>query len=80
MKRLLLPLLTALALPTAINADVAPYHLIIRYGAYTSSTIPMKTLEVCEAALEKGLERNNWAYRKKTHGAYVITGICLKSE
>ena len=34
MKRLLLPLLAALALPTAVNAEVANYYLLVEWTAH----------------------------------------------
>ena len=61
MKRLLLPLLAALALPTAVNAELAPYYLIIKSGT-TTSTVPMKSLKGCERALDKALVKTNWKY------------------
>ena len=45
MERLLLPLLAALALPTAVNAE--SYWLILNY--YSGMTkIPVESLEQCE--------------------------------
>ena len=78
MKRLLLPLLAALALPTAVNAS--DYYLILQ-NLYEGGTysVPMKTLEGCEAALEQAMGKNNWSLRGKIIDA-VYRGICLKSE
>ena len=80
MKRLLIPLLAAIASPTAVMAEKAPYYLIIHYGVYTSSTVPMQTLEGCEAALEKVMEGTNWTFKKKGQIPKFVRGICLKSE
>ena len=52
MKRLLLSLLAAIALPTAVNAEVSNYYLlgiVVRESFF----IPMQTLEACEAAGKK---------------------------
>ncbi len=76
MKRLLLPLLVALALPTAVNADVAPYYLIIDKGA----PVPMKSMEACERALDKVLVKTNWKWIKRANWPVNLNGICLKSE
>ena len=54
MKRLLLPLLAALTLHNAVNAE--DYYLVIHNGIYkASNTVPMKTLAGCKAALEKAM-------------------------
>ena len=46
MKRLLLPLLAALALPTAVNAE--SYWLVIMKGVNGMEKIEMKDIESCE--------------------------------
>ena len=59
MKRLLLPLLAALALPTAVNAK--EFYLIIKSVTGTLNTtpsqagwvVPMKTMDGCEEAGQK---------------------------
>ena len=51
MKRLLLPLLAALALPTAVNAEAV---LILKTGLEgygTATTIKMKDMKTCSTAL-----------------------------
>ncbi len=53
---------------------------VIHNGVYTSNTIPMKTMEGCEAALEKAMNFSNWSYLKKGHKPTFLQGICLKSE
>ena len=42
MKRLLLSLLAAIALPTAVNAEVANYYLLFSWAG-RSWTVPMET-------------------------------------
>ena len=57
MKRLLLPLLAALALPTAVNAE--SYWLILTYGRADSQEtaalekIEMASLEACEKEVRR---------------------------
>jgi len=46
MKRFLIPLLAALALPTAVNAGTV--WLVLRYQGMTS--IPTDSIEQCEAS------------------------------
>lgn len=62
MKRLLLPLLAGLALPTAANAE--SYWLLIgvgknSYGGATLEKIEMKSLATCESEGKKLTDRNN---------------------
>ena len=59
MKRLLLSLLAALALPTAVNADIANYYLLgmLERDPYI---VPMETLELCEEAGKKFITRKAW--------------------
>ena len=60
MKRLLLPLLAALALPTAVNAETW-YLLGKMSGAFYQ--IPMPSLEQCESEGERLIDnktRENW--------------------
>jgi len=65
-KRLLLPLLVALALPTAVNASY--YYLIFQnLGEVGTYSAYMKTLEGCEAALEQAIEKNNWSFIRKNN-------------
>ena len=58
MKRLLLPLLAALALPTAVNAEVAGYYLV-GIADRKPFVVPMKTLELCEEAGKKFGDNKN---------------------
>ena len=59
MKRLLLPLLAAIALPTAVNAEVAEYYLLVKFGK-NSWTVPMKSKQLCEDAGLKVALPSNW--------------------
>ena len=53
MKRFLLPLLAALALPTAVNAETV--WLVLRYQGMTS--IPTDSMEQCEASGQKYMSK-----------------------
>jgi len=77
MRKLFIPLLAAIALPTAVNADVAPAYLIIKTDA-TTSTVPMKSMEACARAEEKALVKDNW--KRNGHAPCCVRAICLKSE
>ena len=52
MKRLLLPLLAAIALPTAVStSEIAPYYLIIGNTKKEGvMKVPMASLEACKKA------------------------------
>ena len=62
MKRLLLPLLAALALPTAVKAEVANYYLL-GMAARESFVVPMQTIEACEAAGQRFIIPKEWDTR-----------------
>ena len=79
MKRLLLPLLAALALPTAVMAET--YYLIlggfdkdIKAGGITN--MPMTTMEECEVAGKKVMESNMHEGTSFYHMRYV----CVKGK
>ena len=77
MKRLLLPLLAALALPTAVNAEVAGYYLV-GIADRKPFVVPMKTLELCEEAGKKLGDNKKWT--PKFANAFQITYVCLKAK
>ena len=80
MKRLLLPLLAALALPTAVNANSHNYYLILRTGD-GSWTVPMESMEACETALNKAMSREGWVYRSSMAGSKgADRGIFLSNK
>ena len=81
MKRLLLPLLAALALPTAVNAE--SYWLIFRVGkhgyALSTEAIEMKSLSHCEEQAKIIMKDENkllegYENNKKRFGYVCITG------
>ena len=79
MKRLFLPLLASLALPTAVIAEQANVYLLGR-TKNISYTIPMKTLEACEAAGQKFINKKSWDQVGKPDPAALLTYICLKAK
>ena len=79
MKRLLLPLLAALAIPTAINADSNNYYLLLRSGD-GSWTVPMESMEACEKALNKAMNKKSWVYRSMGASKGAGRGICLSNK
>ena len=86
MKRLLLPLLAAIALPTAVNADSNNYYLLLRSadnkgGRNGSWTVPMESMEACEKALNKAMSRKGWVYRSEMASSKgADRGICLSNK
>ena len=56
MRKLLIPLLAAIALTTAVNADSNNYYLVLRSGD-GSWTVPMESMEACEKALNKAMDK-----------------------
>ena len=80
MKRLLLPLLAALALPTAVNAEVANYYLLFKWAKGSNWTVPMQTEELCEAAGQKALDqKNNWEPKKVGKGGFPYY-VCVRAK
>ena len=75
MKRLLLPLLAALALPTAVNAET--WYLLAKTGAKGATfTIPMESKEDCEEQGNIYLKCKNWKGDKGIIRSY----ICIKGK
>ena len=79
MKRLLLLLIAAMALPTAVSAEVSNYYLLGR-SKNNSYVVPMKTLEACEAAGQKFINKKSWDQVGKPDPAALLTYICLKAK
>ena len=80
MKRLLLPLLAALALPTAVNADSNNSYLLLENGD-VSWTVPMESMEACEKALNRAMDKKTWIYgRPKLTKGGAGKGICLSNK
>ena len=79
MRKLLIPLLAAIALPTAVNANSHNYYLILRTGD-GSWTVPMESMEACEKALNKAMDQKSWKYRNKMATKGAARGICLTNK
>ena len=79
MRKLLIPLLAALALPTAVNADDYKYYLLI-YVQGSNWKVPMKTKSACEKALQKALDGDNYQFTNRVMKPKAGYGICLLSE
>ena len=82
MKRLLLPLLAVIALPTAVNAEVAEYYLLVKFGK-NSWTVPMKRKQLCEDEGLKVAYAPNWFPNEyssdKTKDGFPYV-ICVKAK
>ena len=57
MKRLLIPLLAALALPTAVYAET--WYLLARIGKGAAFTVPMPNKKQCESEGKRFLNNKN---------------------
>ena len=58
MRKLLIPLLAAIALTTAVNADSNNYYLLLRFGN-GSWTVPMESMEACEKGSNKAMDKKS---------------------
>ena len=77
MKRLLLPLLAAIALPTTVNAESNNYYLLLENGD-VSWTVPMESMEACEKALNRAMDKKRWIYGSpKLSKKGAGKGMCL---
>ena len=75
MKRLLLPLLAALALPTAVNAE--SYWLLLTNGkgnSYTMELIEMKDIDQCEKQGKLYLKSERIKFYDGTRGFECFEG------
>ena len=81
MKRLILPLIAVLALPTAVNAET--WWLLMRginNGAgIIAWQIPTQSQQQCNEEKSKALNRENWASNSKMR-RLVLDAICLKGK
>ena len=73
MKRLLLPFLASLALPTSLNAET--WYLLIGKGAGIV-TVPMESEEQCEQAGEEVTTFREW----KGDGKVWFVVNCIKGK
>ena len=73
MKRLLLPLLAALALPTAVNAE--SYWLVMSAASQKSASLEKIEMESMEQCKEQGEIFKTATYMKRN-----VQYICLKGK
>ena len=84
MKPLLIPLLAALALPTAVNAET--WWLLVRGSAKQTIQsvaweIPTSSKKECEREKTKVLDVDNWdGYKHENRTKLLVTAICLKGK
>ena len=74
MKRLLIPLLAVLVLPTVVNAET--YHLLLKGSAGYGNSTPIGTLAECEIEGNKVIGKNTW----KGGGSTIFSYICIKGK
>ena len=74
MKHLLIPLLAALALPTAVNAET--WYLLGRANKANNWTVAMPNEEQCESEGKRFLNKDNWKGDKMNYPSY----ICIKGK
>ena len=72
MKRLLLPLLAAIALPTTVNAE--SYWLIITAGYNFAEKIEMDSMEACLIEGKKFRKNKNFANNESFKKFHCVVG------
>ena len=75
MKRLLIPLLAALALPTTVNAET--YWLVINFTFATGSAlekIEMASIKACEEEGEKWINSPRIENQRNVNSYHCVTG------
>ena len=77
MKRLLLPLLAALALPTAVNAET---WYLLGSSKERAWTVPMPNKEQCESEGKRFINPKENLDDWKGHGVSYLTYICIKGK
>ena len=77
MKRLLLPLLAALATPAAVNSEVSNNYLL-GMATKKSYVVPMQSLEMYEVPGQKFVDAKAWFRRQET--MTPLTYICVKAK
>ena len=77
-KLLVLPLL--LGFTSAVNADSNNSYLLLENGD-VSWTVPMESMEACEKALNRAMDKKNWVFgTPKISKRGVEKGICLSNK
>tara|TARA_S200000501_G_C20368517_1_gene545157 strand:- start:156 stop:395 length:240 start_codon:yes stop_codon:yes gene_type:complete len=79
MKRLLIAILTTISLPVTVNAEVSNVYLLGR-TKNNSYVVPMKTLEACEAAGQKFINKKSWNQVGKPDPSALLTYVCVRAK
>ena len=79
MKRLLIAILTTISLPVTVNAEVSNVYLLGR-TKNNSYVVPMKTLEACEAAGQKFINKKSWNQVGKPDPSALLTYVCIRAK
>ena len=82
MKRFLIPLLAAIALPTAVNAET--WYLLVKHGEGTKGRsyawqIPTASKEECNEEKTRVVKSEEWHNFNKTM-QLTISAICVKGK
>ena len=83
MKRLILPLIAALALPTSVNAET--WWLVMRgktnksIAPTVSWTIPTESEQECNQERDRVINLENWK-SNETFRRLLIDAICVKGK
>ena len=77
MRKLLISLLAALALPTAVNAENANYYLLAQ-TLYKSFVVPMPTLGICQEAGKRFMDKSKWGGRQFNDSNMAY--ICVRAK
>ena len=74
MKRLVLPLLAALALPTAVNAET--WYLLVKGSKGSMVSVPTSSRQECEQSGQKAITYKEW----KGGAVVVFSYNCIKGK
>tara|TARA_Y100000813_G_C23894191_1_gene226395 strand:+ start:108 stop:356 length:249 start_codon:yes stop_codon:yes gene_type:complete len=82
MKRILIPLLASLALPTAVNAET--WWLLVKHGEGSKGRsyawkVPMLSKEDCDEEKVRVVKREEW-HAWKNISYQTISAICIKGK
>ena len=79
MKCLLLSLIGVLVLPNAVDAERANFYLLGR-TKNNSYVVPMQTLESCEEAGKKFIQKESWSQIGKPDPSALLTYLCVDTR
>ena len=77
MKPSILPLVEAIVIPTAVNAEVANYYLL-GMAARKAYVVPIQSLEACEVEGQKIAEAKSLFNREEK--MTPLTYVCIKAK